>query len=109
MENYVEERRRLQFSKYYELSEHYINRVYKRIERQLKGEDIGSMIDSDLEDLEIDVSFEILRGKLEATDDDLYEMNLQNENTELNTLGYFSGSGKIGDDINKVLSYNNTI
>jgi hypothetical protein len=34
------------------------------------------MIDSDLEDLEIDVSFEILRGKLEATDDDLYEMNL---------------------------------
>jgi hypothetical protein len=34
------------------------------------------MIDSDLEDLEIDASFEIMRRKLEATDDDLYEMNL---------------------------------
>lgn len=75
MENYVEERRRLEFSKNYELSEHYVNRVYKRLERQLQGEYIGSMIDSDLEDLEIDVSFEIIRGKLEATEDDLY-MNL---------------------------------
>ena len=34
------------------------------------------MIESDLEELEIDVSFEILREKLEGTDDDLYELNL---------------------------------
>ena len=33
------------------------------------------MIESDLEDLEIDISFELLREKLEGTDDDFYEFN----------------------------------
>ena len=75
------------------------------------------MIDSELEDLEIDLSFEHIREILEGKEEDYFDSNLyQNcEHTEFNTLGYFSGQNSQNkmtsnyQDLQKIFSNTNTI
>jgi len=36
----------------------YVDKVLGRVERMMNGEELGAMIESELEDLDIDLSFE---------------------------------------------------
>lgn len=55
------ENRELVKEKVGEVAEHYVDKVLGRIDRIMDGESIGSMIDSDLENLSVDKNFEIMR------------------------------------------------
>ena len=48
------------------IASHYIDKVIKRLGRIQAGEQIGPMVDSELEDLEVDNDFELQRRKIEV-------------------------------------------
>ena len=45
--------------KHLPLADWYINKVLNRVDRTLAGEHLGDLVESDLEDLEIDDDFEL--------------------------------------------------
>ena len=45
---------------------HYVNKVFGRITRMMNGDELGSMIDSEYENLEIDDAFERHRHQMEV-------------------------------------------
>ena len=47
-------------------AEYYLNKLNKRVERALEGEELGGMVESDLEGLEVDDQFENLRQRVES-------------------------------------------
>ena len=74
----------------FSLAIHYINKVEHRINRMIQGESIGSMIDSEFENLEIDESYERIRRKIEvpSSDEDQPEVQLK----ELTSVADFEAS-----------------
>lgn len=54
-----EDQTRLQMEKHLPLADWYISKVLNRVDRTLAGEHLGDLVESDLEDLEIDDDFEL--------------------------------------------------
>ena len=48
------------------VARHYVDKVLGRLDRILEGESIGSMIESELENLQIDDDFEMMRHRIEV-------------------------------------------
>lgn len=63
------------------LAAHYLRRMYGRVDRTLAGEVLGDMVESELEDLQVDNSFEEIRGRVEglsgASSDHLSEYDFE--------------------------------
>ena len=61
------------------LATHYIDRVCKRVDRILGGDQIGNMVDSDLEDLNVDAEFERIRQLIEVASSSAHSEDRQQE------------------------------
>jgi len=48
------------------MANHYVEKVIRRLARLVNGEELGGMVDSELEDLEVDDDFELQRRKMEV-------------------------------------------
>ena len=57
----------------------YLDRMLGRVDRILGGEVLGDMVESELEDLQVDDSFEEIRGRVEGLSDSSSESNLLTE------------------------------
>lgn len=64
---------------YRPLATHYIDRVCKRVDRILGGDQIGHMVDSDLEDLNVDAEFERIRQLIEVASSSEHSEHEQQE------------------------------
>jgi len=57
----------------------YLDRMLGRVDRILGGEVLGDMVESELEDLQVDDSFEEIRGRVEGLSESSSESNLLTE------------------------------
>ena len=55
------ENKELVHEKSHQVAEHYVDKLINRLGRLMEGESIGSMIDSELENLSVDKNFERMR------------------------------------------------
>ena len=62
----IEEERELKAELYEPMANHYVEKVIRRLARLVNGEELGGMVDSELEDLEVDDDFELQRRKMEV-------------------------------------------
>lgn len=58
------------------LAAHYVDKVLERLRRTLAGDVLGDMVESELEDLQVDHSFEELRERVEGLSDTSYDPNV---------------------------------
>ena len=69
------------------IANNYVEKVYGRIDRMLKGEFLGEMVDSDIENLQIDQDFENQRQQIEVMSsyqsDQTIEMSLKSARSQI--------------------------
>ena len=85
--------------KYVPLADWYMTKVLNRVTRTLAGDHLGDLVESELEDLEIDNDFELQRNQVENVSsqntDDFTPRSEESRGSKQNTKALYNNSERI--------------